>query len=88
MGLYLLVEKSLRGQRLGNLGLNVDENIRNREEKTRMGLKVFGRPRVRCGAIFFKTKFGLKMKRLAGPGPFKREKTMGRQKLLYCACRR
>ena len=25
MGLYLLVEKRLRGQRLGNVGLNVDE---------------------------------------------------------------
>ena len=43
MGLYLLVEKRLRGQRLGNVGLNVDENIRNREEKRRMGLKAFGR---------------------------------------------
>ena len=27
MGLYLLVEKRLRGQRLGDVGLNVDENI-------------------------------------------------------------
>ena len=53
MGLYLLVEKRLRGQRLGNVGLNVDENIRNREEKRRMGLKAFGRPRARCGAVFF-----------------------------------
>ena len=33
MGLYLLVEKRLRGQRLGNVGLNVDENIGNRDEK-------------------------------------------------------
>ena len=49
MGLYLLVEKTLRGQRLGNVGLNVDENIRNREEKRRMGLKAFGRlKRARC----------------------------------------
>ena len=59
MGLYLLVEKRLRGQRLGNVGLNVDENIRNREEKRRMGLKAFGRPRARCGAVFF-GKFGLR----------------------------
>ena len=39
MGLYLLVEKRLRGQRLGNVGLNVDENIRNREEKKADGPK-------------------------------------------------
>ena len=55
MGLYLLVEKRLRGQRLGNVGLNVDENIRNREEKRRMGLKAFGRPHVHAAAaVFFK----------------------------------
>ena len=33
MDLYLLVEKRFRGQRLDNVGLNVDENIRNGEEK-------------------------------------------------------
>ena len=32
MGLYLLVKKRLRGQRLGNMGLNVDE-IYEREKK-------------------------------------------------------
>ena len=32
MGLYLLVEKRLKGQRLGNVGLNVDE--KKREEKS------------------------------------------------------
>ena len=61
MGLYLLVEKRLRGQRLDNVGLNVDENIRNREEKRRMGLKASVWPRARCGAVFF-TKFGLREK--------------------------
>ena len=29
MGLNLLVEKRLRGQRLGNVRLNIDENIQN-----------------------------------------------------------
>ena len=53
MGLYLLVEKRLRGQRLGNVGLNVDENIRNREENRRMGLKAFGRPAHAAAAVFF-----------------------------------
>ena len=77
MGLYLLVEKSLRGQRLGNVGLNVDENIRNREEKRRMGLKAFGRPRARCGCSFFnKIRPKKKMKRLAGPGPCRREEKL------------
>ena len=53
MGLYLLVEKRFRGQRLGNVGLNVDENIRNREEKRRRGIKAFGRPqRARCSFFF------------------------------------
>ena len=56
MGLYLLVEKRFRGQKLGNVGLNVDENIRNRDEKRRMGLKDFGRPRARCGCSFFLNK--------------------------------
>ena len=32
MGLYLLVEKMFKGQRLGNVGLNVDEK-QKREEK-------------------------------------------------------
>ena len=36
MGLYLLIEKRLRGQRLGNVRLNVDEKKRNREEKRRL----------------------------------------------------
>ena len=55
MGLYLLVEKRLRGQRLGNVGLNIDENIRNRQEKRRMGLKAFGRPCAHAAAaVFFK----------------------------------
>ena len=61
MGLYLLVEKRLRGQRLGNVGLNVDENIRNREEKRRMGLKAFGRPHAHAAAAFF-FKIGLREK--------------------------
>ena len=83
MGLYLLVEKRLRDQRLGNVGLNVDENIRNREEKRRMGLKAFGRPRARCGAVFLCAKFGLRRrkKRLAGPGPY-RIKKKGRSLVL------
>ena len=34
MGLYLLVEKRFRGQRLGNVGLNVDEKQKKREEKS------------------------------------------------------
>ena len=79
MGLYLLVEKKIRGQRLGNVGLNIDENIRNREEKRRshrMGLKAFGWPCARRGAVFF---YKIRPKR---------KKTKGRQKLLYCACRR
>ena len=55
MGLYLLVEKRLRGQRLGNVGLNIDENIRNREEKRRMGLKAFGQLHAyAAAAVFFK----------------------------------
>ena len=33
MDLYLLMEKRLKGQRLGNVGLNVDEKKRNREQK-------------------------------------------------------
>ena len=76
MGLYLLVEKRFRGQRLGNVGLNVDENIRNREEKRRMGLKAFGRLRAHvAAAVFLKTKFSLKfLKRLAGPGPLREKK--------------
>ena len=37
MGLYLLVEKRFRDQRLGNVGLNVDEKKRN-GEAPRMGL--------------------------------------------------
>ena len=53
MDLYLLVEKRLRDQRLGNVGLNVDDNIRNREEKRRIGLKAFGRPRAHRGCSFF-----------------------------------
>ena len=53
MGLYLLVEKRLRGQRLGNVGLNKDENIQNREEKRRMGLKAFGRPHGHAAAAVF-----------------------------------
>ena len=34
MGLYLLVEKRLKGQRLVNVGLNVDEKSKKREEKS------------------------------------------------------
>ena len=72
------MEKIFRGQRLGNVGLNVDENIRNREEKRRMGLKAFGRPRARCGCSFFykirPKKRNKKMKRLVGPDLFKRGK--------------
>ena len=63
MGLYLLVEKRLRGQRLGNVGLNVDENIRNTDEKRRshrMGLKAFGPSHAHAASAFFFTKFGLK----------------------------
>ena len=66
MGLYLLVEKRLRGQRLGNVGLNIDENIQNTDEKRRshrMGLKAFGPPHAHAHAAaagFFFTKFGLK----------------------------
>ena len=63
MGLYLLVEKRLRGQRLGNVGLNVDENIRNREEKRRMGLKAFGRPHAHAAAAFFLKKISLREKK-------------------------
>ena len=59
MGLYLLVEKRFRCQRLGNMGLNVDENIRNTDEKTRshrMCLKAFGRPHAHAAAVVFFTK--------------------------------
>ena len=62
MGLYLLVEKRLRGQRLGNVGLNIDENIQNREEKRRMGLKAFGRPHAHAAAAFKKNKISLREK--------------------------
>ena len=31
IGLYLLMQKKLKGQRLGNVGLNIDEKKRNRE---------------------------------------------------------
>ena len=65
MGLYLLVEKRLRGQRLGNVGLNKDENIQNREEKRRMGLKAFGRPRARWDAVFL-NKIGEKINKKGG----------------------
>ena len=55
MSLYLLVEKRLKGQRLGNVGLNVDENIRNREEKANAshGPKGLGRPRAVHELHFF-----------------------------------
>ena len=56
MGLYLLVEKRLRDQRLGNVGLNIDENIQNTDEKRRshrMGLKAFGRPHAHAAAAVF-----------------------------------
>lgn len=33
MDLYLLVKKMFRGERPGNMGLNIDENKRNIEEK-------------------------------------------------------
>ena len=49
MSLYLLVEK-----RLNNVELNVDENIRNREEKRRMCLKAFSRPHAHAAAVFLK----------------------------------
>ena len=39
-----------------------------------MGLKAFGRPHARCGCSFFFTKFGLREKRLAGPGPYRKRK--------------
>ena len=32
MDLYLLVEKRLKGQRLGNVGLNVDEKQKKKEK--------------------------------------------------------
>ena len=69
------------------MGLNVDENMRNREEKRRMGLKAFGRPRARCGAVFFwkirpKIKKEKKLKRLAGPGPYRINKKIGRPPVL------
>ena len=54
MGLYLLVKKRFRGQRLGNVGLNVDENIQNKEEKRRMGLKSFTGLAHAAAAVFFK----------------------------------
>ena len=50
MGLYLLVEKRLKGQRLSNVGLNVDEKQKERRVK-RMGLKL--RPAARMHAAFF-----------------------------------
>ena len=53
MGLYLLVEKRLKGQRLGNVGLNIDEKQKERREK-RMGLKLRPAARVRA-AVFFQT---------------------------------
>ena len=56
MGLYLLVKKMFRGQRLGNVGLNIDENIRNRGEPH--GLEAFSR-RTRTRAAVFLTKIGL-----------------------------
>ena len=60
------------------MGLNVDENIRNREEKRRMGLKAFGRPHAHAAAaVFFKQnrpKKETKMKRLPGPGPYRIKK--------------
>ena len=52
MGLYLLVEKRFRGQRLGNVGLNVDENKRN-GEAPRMGLKALGGSAGRAQCSFF-----------------------------------
>ena len=52
MGLYLLVEKRFRGQRLGNVGLNVDEKKRN-GEAPRMGLKALGGSAGRPQCSFF-----------------------------------
>ena len=51
MGLYLLVEKRLRGQRLGDVGLNVDVIKRNRGEPH--GLEAFSRRTRTRAAVFF-----------------------------------
>ena len=53
MGLYLLVEKRLKGQRLSNVGLNVDEKQKERRVK-RMGLKLRPATRVRAAVFFLK----------------------------------
>ena len=79
MGLYLLVEKRLGSKRLGNVGLNVDENIRNTDEKRRLashGPKGLRPASARCGCSFFNKIRPKKMKRLAGPAPCRREETL------------
>ena len=53
MGLYLLVEKRLKGQRLDNVGLNVDEKQKERREK-RIGLKLRRAARMRAAVFFYK----------------------------------
>ena len=51
MGLYLLVEKRLKGQRLGNVGLNVDE--KTKRGAPRMALKALAvRPAARQSLFF------------------------------------
>ena len=81
MGLYLLVEKRLKGQRLGNVGLNVDENIRKRDGRCAMGQKALGGSagRTHCRILFFlaiekkKKNYGKKYGEgiwPAGPGPY------------------
>ena len=84
MGLYLLVEKRFRGQRLCNVGLNIDENIQNRDGRCAMGQKAFrrfGRPHT-LQNIFFsnrkeKKNYGKKYGEgiwPAGPDPYRKRK--------------
>ena len=55
--LYLLVEKRLKGQRLGNVGLNVDEK-QKREKRKAHG------PKASRGSFFFQTlKEGKKLRK-------------------------
>ena len=55
MGLYLLVKKRLKGQRLGNVGLNVDEKQKRAKRKAHGPKAWAGRARA-CGSFFSNTK--------------------------------
>ena len=83
------MEIRFKGQRLGNVGLNIDEKKRNKEEKRRGGSHGPSAGRVHAVAAVFFTKFDLREKKRKGWLGLaylrEKKKTMGRQKLLYCA---